>query len=44
MKTYVEIVIYENVFILYVAVGDTLTVEVVDSFDNLAEYKTCLVL
>jgi hypothetical protein len=44
VKTYVEIVIYENVFILYVAVGDALTVEVVDSFDNLGEYKTRLAL
>jgi hypothetical protein len=43
-KTYVEIIIYENVFILYIAVGDALTVEVVDSFHNLGEYKTCLVL
>jgi hypothetical protein len=43
-KTYVEIVIYENVLILYVTVGDALTVEVVDSVDNLGEYKTRLTL
>ena len=42
--THVEVAVYEDVLILDIAVSDTLTVEVVDGFDDLREYKTCLVL
>jgi hypothetical protein len=42
--THVEVAVYEDVLILDIAVCDTLTVEVVDGFDDLREYKTCLAL
>jgi hypothetical protein len=43
-KTYVEIAIDEDVFVLDITVRDALTVEVVDGFDDLSEYETGLTL
>jgi hypothetical protein len=42
--THVEVTVYQDVLVLDITVCDTLTVEVVDSFDNLCEHKSCLVL
>lgn len=42
--THVEVTVYQNVLVLDITVCDTLTVEVVDGFDDLREYKSCLVL
>ena len=43
-KTYVEIAIDEDVFVLDITVRDALTVEVVDGVDNLSEHETSLPL
>lgn len=43
-KTYVEVAIDEDVFILDITVRDALTVKVVDGFDDLSEYETSLAL
>ena len=42
--THVEVAVHEYVLILDITVCDTLTVEVVNGFDDLREYKSCLVL
>ena len=42
--THVEVAVHKDVLILDITVCDTLPVEVVDGFDDLREYKSCLVL
>ena len=42
--THVEVVVYKDVLILDITMCDTMTVEVVNGFDDLREYKSCLAL
>lgn len=42
--THVEAAVNKNVFVFDITVRDTLTVEIVDGFYDLSEYKSCLVL
>ena len=42
--THVEAAVNKNIFVLDITVCDTLTVEIVDGFYDLSEYKSCLVL
>ena len=44
VMTHVEVAVHENVLILDIAVRDTLTIEVVNGFNDLREYKSCLAL
>lgn len=42
--THIKVAVNKNVLVLDITVRDTLTVEVVDGFDDLSEYKSCLIL